>query len=293
MSVEERLIQIYLFVCEHFPALTSSIERLSNNDTPPLSDEEVLTIYLFGIIEQRFTVKLIHKYVQEHWQNWFPTLRKYEAYNHRLGVLAPVLPSLLALCERHLSWEGIMPNVYLIDSMPIILARGGRADSAKVARSMANKGYCASKNLWYHGIKLHALVAKGHGCLPRLVACECTPAADHDVTSLRHQIDHLHHCDIYGDRAYFYHSCDQQSAEQHAIIWAVKPRVRGQSTLPTDERLRNSSISRMRQPIESWFNWIQQKTALESASKVRSDKGLIIHVLGRMVAAMLLLIFNF
>ena len=73
----------------------------------------------------------------------------------------------------------------------------------------------------------------------------------------------------------------------------MKPRVKGQPLLPTDERLRNTSISRMRQPIESWFNWLQQKTAIEAASKVRSTKGLIIHALGRLAAALIALIFNF
>jgi hypothetical protein len=49
----------------------------------------------------------------------------------------------------------------------------------------------------------------------------------------------------------------------------------------------------MRQPIESWFNWLQQKNAIESASKVRSTKGLIIHALARLAAALIALIFNF
>jgi Transposase DDE domain len=293
MIIEERLIHVYLFVCDHFPALSPMIERYSNNNRPAFTDQEVLTIYLFGIIERRFTVKLLHKYIEEHWLSWFPLLPGYEAYNHRLGVLSPLLPALLEICEHYLSWSTIMPDVYMIDSMPIILARSSRSDGARVAREVADKGYCPSKNLWYHGIKLHAIVAKGHHCLPRLFACELSSASEHDVQSLRRQIDELTHADVYGDRAYFYHDLDEQCAKEQTTIWAVKPRVKGQPILPTDERLRNTSISRMRQPIESWFNWLQQKTAIESASKVRSTKGLIIHTLGRMAAALIALIFNF
>jgi hypothetical protein len=293
MSVQERLIQIYVFVCEHFPALSPMIERQSNNYRPAFTDEEVLTIYLFGITERRFSVKELHNYVREHWHSWFPLLPKYEAYNHRLGVLAPLLPMLLEICEGLLPSTNIMPDVRLIDSMPIILARGSRADGARVAREIANKGYCASKNLWYHGLKLHAIVAKGHDCLPRLTIGEFSPASDHDVWTIRRQIGELQHCDIYGDRAYFYHHCEQQCKQTQTVIWAVKPRVRGLIALKTDERLCNTSISRMRQPVESWFNWLQQKTAIQTASKVRSTKGLIIHALGRLAAALIALIFNF
>jgi hypothetical protein len=293
MIIAERLIHVYLFVCEHFPSLSPMIERYSNNKQPAFTDEEVLTIYLFGILERRFTVKLLHKYIAEHWLSWFPVLPKYEAYNHRLGILAPLLPALLEICEHYLNWSAIMPDVYMIDSMPIILAHGSRSDGAQVARELAAKGYCPSKKLWYHGIKLHAIVAKGHGCLPRLSACEFSSASEHDLQSLRRQIYKLTQADVYGDRAYFYHDLDEQCSEKQTTIWAVKPRVKGQSALPTDERLRNTSISRIRQPIESWFNWLQQKTAIESASKVRSTKGLIIHALGRFAAALIALIFNF
>ena len=48
----------------------------------------------------------------------------------------------------------------------------------------------------------------------------------------------------------------------------------------------------MRQPIESLFNWIDEKTGIQCASKVRYYRGLLVHVFGRLAAAMLLLAFN-
>ena len=48
----------------------------------------------------------------------------------------------------------------------------------------------------------------------------------------------------------------------------------------------------MRQPIESLFNWIEEKTGIQCASKVRSYQGLLVHVFGRLAAAMYLLVFN-
>jgi hypothetical protein len=48
----------------------------------------------------------------------------------------------------------------------------------------------------------------------------------------------------------------------------------------------------VRQPIESLFNWIQEKTGIQVTSKVRSYQGLMIHVFGRLAAAMFLLAFH-
>jgi len=41
------------------------------------------------------------------------------------------------------------------------------------------------------------------------------------------------------------------------------------------------------------FNWLIQKTDIQRASKVRSSKGLIVHVFGRIAAAFIGLIFDY
>ena len=41
------------------------------------------------------------------------------------------------------------------------------------------------------------------------------------------------------------------------------------------------------------FNWIQEKTGIQIASQVRSTQGLLVHVFGKMVAAMLMLLAGF
>ena len=51
------------------------------------------------------------------------------------------------------------------------------------------------------------------------------------------------------------------------------------------------AVSRVRQPIESLFNWLIQKTDIQKASKVRSSKGLLIHIFGKIASAFINLIF--
>lgn len=54
----------------------------------------------------------------------------------------------------------------------------------------------------------------------------------------------------------------------------------------------SKTVSKIRQPIESFFNWLIEKTDIQRASKVRSTKGLLVHVFGKMAAAFIGLIFN-
>jgi hypothetical protein len=53
----------------------------------------------------------------------------------------------------------------------------------------------------------------------------------------------------------------------------------------------STAVSRVRQPIESLFNWLIVKTDIQKASKVRSTKGLLIHLFGKIAAAFISLIF--
>ena len=54
----------------------------------------------------------------------------------------------------------------------------------------------------------------------------------------------------------------------------------------------STAVSRIRQPIESLFNWLIVKTDIQRASKVRSTNGLLAHVFGCIAAAFIFLIFN-
>jgi hypothetical protein len=53
----------------------------------------------------------------------------------------------------------------------------------------------------------------------------------------------------------------------------------------------NAAVSTVRQPIESLFNWLIEKTDLQRANKVRSTNGLLVHVFGKIAAAFIYLIF--
>ena len=69
------------------------------------------------------------------------------------------------------------------------------------------------------------------------------------------------------------------------VLTLVKKK-KGQKHLDTDEQWLSTAVSRICQPIETLFGWIEEKTGIECAGRVRSYQGLMIHVFGRFAAAM-------
>jgi len=63
----------------------------------------------------------------------------------------------------------------------------------------------------------------------------------------------------------------------------------GQKVLDSADKLYSLAVSRTRQAIESFFAWIQKKTKIQSASKVRSLQGLLSFVFARFSVVYLLL----
>ena len=74
----------------------------------------------------------------------------------------------------------------------------------------------------------------------------------------------------------------QHNSEMLTPIKAVKrmPDVIKQRIKASDD-LFSTAVSKVRQPVEAIFNWLIEKTDIQRASKVRSTKGLMLHVFGR------------
>ena len=296
MDYQRTLIWIYLFICRRYRGRLAAVaQRQSNNSDPAFSDEEVLTIYVFGLIKKRTTISEIHEYIQDHFSDWFPDLPSYQSYNRRLNrlsaVFAPLVEEALSAVDGK---ETRQEAVRIADSMPIMLAKGQRASRAKVASDqLASVGYCSSKDTFFHGVKLHVVAEKRSERLPLPRQAGLTPGSENDLRALRRVLPTIEGGKLCGDKAY----CDAPLKERLAedqdldVLTPVKKK-KGQKTLTAADRLYSEAISRIRQPIESLFNWINEKTGIQRASKVRSYQGLLVHAFGRLAAAMLLLALN-
>ena len=102
-----KFVKIYCYVCEKFEdSLQYSCQRFSNNSEPKLTDQEIMTIYLFAMHYQGiFRIKQIHLFATDDLGNRFRDLGSYQALNNRRdrGPTRDELPcgiALLGLCPR-------------------------------------------------------------------------------------------------------------------------------------------------------------------------------------------------
>ncbi|MEL6844606.1 MAG: transposase, partial [Bacteroidota bacterium] len=118
-----------------------------------------------------------------------------------------------------------------------------------------------------------------------------TPASRHDLVAVKEDLKRLHGRQVYADKAYANQPFHQQLAtrKQTIIMTPIKLKV-GQSEWErafnkAADQLFSRAVSAIRQPIESLFAWLIEKTDIQRASKVRSTKGLMVHIFGRFAAA--------
>jgi hypothetical protein len=295
---ELKLIAMYLFISDIYKKeLKFSCSRFSNNSEPEFTDAEVMTIYLYAMhIEQRFRIKQIYGYANDHLRSWFPLLPSYVAFNTRLNRLGEAFKLLSAnLINEFLPTESIGEKS-LLDSMPIITCSAKR--EGKVAREITDKGFCSTKGIYYYGLKLHALAFHRPHHLPFPEQFQLTPASENDLNLFKQAWGGIENRTFFGDKIYHDSQYFQNTANTLNSLMLTPVKCTKGETEGLKQRdkasndLFSTAVSRIRQPIESLFNWLIEKTDIQKASKVRSTKGLMVYVFGRLAAAYIYFIFN-
>ncbi len=91
---QTNLIKFYCSVSEHYNTMEAMTQRQSNNFRPEFSDEECITVYLWGICQQRFEQRTSYDYTKNHLLDCFPKLPSYAAFSRRLNFLVPAFQAL-------------------------------------------------------------------------------------------------------------------------------------------------------------------------------------------------------
>lgn len=293
-----KLIKIYDYVCQMYDQeLKYYCERFTNNNKPDFTDQEVITIYLFAVFEeQKLKLNQMYNFTRDYLFDWFPKLHSYGAFTQRLNRLSSAIKVLFGLTVELFKPKECSVEFSLLDSMPIITCSGKRA--GKVAQEITDKGYNSTKKLWYFGVKLHALNAYNKGTLPHPESIVMSKASENDLSIFKENWAEIRNRKFFGDKIY----CDKDffdnlyNENQSIMLTPIKG-IKGKSTelIHWDfafESLYSKAVSSIRQPIESFFNWINEKTQIQIASKVRSTNGLLVHIFGKLTACFLNPIFN-
>lgn len=282
-----QLISLYCAVCDNYSIIEAATQRQSNNFRPQFSDEECITVFLWGIKQRKFELKAIYTYAKNHLSSWFPKLPSYQAFCARLNFLAPAFQALANVWINRVSAISGTEMAYLLDSCPIILAKQARSSGAKVAPELCDKGFNSSRDEYYYGVKLHVFAVRHTKTLPTPCAMMVSRASVHDLSAAKQILYSTQpFCGgiLYADKAYM----DEEweiilNREYHVNI--LTPRKKKKDDTIKSGDAYSTFVSGLRQPIESFFNWLNANTNIQCASKVRSRKGLLVHIFGRIAAA--------
>jgi Transposase DDE domain. len=296
---ELKLIAMYLYICELYDKeLKFYCQRYSNNSNPAFTDQEIMTIYLFtGYCQKYLLIKDIYTFAKEYLLSWFPLLPSYQTFNYRLNLLSEAFKVLSQKLLESFRPNDCDPLVSLVDSMPIITCEG-RNRKGRVAREIVSKGYSSTKNKYYYGMKLHALASKRKSTIPFPESIILTPASENDLAAFKQNWDNISNKYVFGDKIYsdfdyFNQSkTESQNLEMITPVKAIKGKCESLNLRDkAADELFSAAVSKIRQPIESFFNWLNDKTNIQRAHKVRSTSGLLIHTMGKIAIAFIYLIF--
>jgi hypothetical protein len=291
--MEKLLIEIYLFVCHVYDTSPQTCyQRLSNNREPEFTDQELLAIWFFAHLEGCFEKKKMHRLILNYWREWFPRLPSYQTFVLRLNRLEPTFQTCGALLSGALAAQRTPELDHLVDSLPVMLARHGHSYGARVGREVADAGFCAAKKTRFHGVRVHCVAQRRAGRLPLPAQVWLCAASHHDSTAFIGQRPELPSTELFGDLAYPTPQIISHLREQQARLITPRKKPKGKE-LTSAEGYYNRLVRSVQQPIESLFNWMEERTGIQRASKVRSTDALMIHCWGKLAVAFFLLVFNY
>ena len=240
---------------------------------------------MWGILNQKFEVKACYEFICDYYGEWFPDLPSYQAYNNRICYLADAFKALASILICNL---GLDPSHgdFVNDSLPIVVASGKRSGRAKTASELCNKGYCASKDMWYYGIKLHIFAQCNYKSIPTPAMMTISKASEHDLPIAKQMLVDVSNIRVFGDSAFIDAKWQVRMLRENNVEILTPIKLsKGHKQLPYWDKLYSSAISSIKQAIESLNNWIIQKTNIQRASKVRSAAGLTAFVFARIACA--------
>jgi hypothetical protein len=217
----------------------------------------------------------MHRLILKYWHNWFPSLPSYQTFALRLNRLEPTFQTFGTVLSGVLAATRTLELDHLVNSLPVMLAQHGHSYSARVGREMLILDI-----VWPRKLDFMAFACTGSHNDAR-TTCHCPikygcAASHHDLKAFIEQHLELPSTEHFGDMAYPTLEIISHLKEQHTRLIAPQKKPKGKE-LTSDENYYNRLVRRIRQPIESLFNWVEEKTQIQRASKVRSTNALMIH----------------
>jgi len=186
------------------------------------------------------------------------------------------------ICNAELGKERKTSKTHLLDSMPVVVAKASRSNSAKAASEICDKGKCASQKMWYYGIKIHILAEERPNTLPIPRKILLTKASEHDLPAGKLILENAEDIEVFADKGYVDDDWGYDLQLRYVDLnTPFKERSKNQVPLDDGERAWNAFVSSRRQQIESLFSQISRLTDMQDAHVARSESGLLSFIWAR------------
>jgi len=248
-------------------------QRCSNNGEPKFTDVQAATIYLYGKNLGLRTKQSVYNFARANLLRYCKHLPTYKQFCLRVNKLAPFFEM---LCNVELGKKRKTSKSHLLDSMPVVVAKGSRSNSAKSASELCDKGKCVSQKMWYYGVKIHILAEERPHSVPVPRQILLTKASEHDLPAGKLILENAEDIEVFADKGYI--DDDWGYDLQLRYVELNTPfKERGKNQIPLDdgERAWNTFVSSRRQQIESLFSQISRLTDMQDAHVARSEQGLL------------------
>lgn len=136
----------------------------------------------------------------------------------------------------------------------------------------------------FYGVKLHGIGFHRPGSLPVMEFLQRGSAAEHDLQAQRQLLEQVSGRVVVGDKTFSDKILKELFAQAGGELLTPIKYTKGQTEQDKQRHkaaddLFSRAVSKIRQPIEH--------TDIQRTAKVRSTKGLIVHVFGRIAAALI------
>ena len=152
MDQDLRLIWLYCWIIDAVRSISWSGRLRTSGPSPELTDEEVLTIELWGEMGGLTSDAAIWRHARDYLREWFPRLGAEWNFTRRCANLH--------VLKEEIQRREFRPTVdwNAFDGLPLPVCKLARANRDKRFRGEAARSYCAAKDEKYHGFKAGALM---------------------------------------------------------------------------------------------------------------------------------------
>lgn len=190
--MEAKAIVTYV-VCDD----TIKILKLQDDNQAKMSTAEVMTTAIISAIQYSGNIEKARKSLKA--ERYIPNMLSKSQLCRRLNKIEkPVWNAVLNKLSLEFAKYNI-ENEFVVDSFPVPVCKLARMNKNKMYQGRQYLGYCAAKDEYYFGVKLH-MVCDVNG---RPIQTLLTPASENDVKAFRKiNLKLPVNSAIYADKAY-------------------------------------------------------------------------------------------